>query len=63
MSDAIAVSAGDTEVALGNVPRFARASTDRFFLCIEATDPKFERYATARFLEGLHPVGVTEVAP
>ena len=46
-----------------NVPAFARASTDRFFLCIEAADPRFERDATLRFLEGLHPVGVSEVAP
>ncbi len=46
-----------------NVPEFARASTDRFFLCIEATDPKFDREETRRFLEGLHPVGVSEVAP
>ncbi|MBI2186792.1 MAG: DUF3341 domain-containing protein [Acidobacteria bacterium] len=46
-----------------NVSAFDRASCDRFFLCIEARDPKFERYATAKFLEGLHPVGVTEVAP
>jgi hypothetical protein len=46
-----------------NVPAFARASTDRFFLCIEATDRKFDRTATRRFLEGLHPVGVSEVAP
>src|SRR5215211_1338181 len=46
-----------------NVPAFARASTDRFFLCIEVTDPKFNREATWRFLEGLHPVGVSEVAP
>jgi hypothetical protein len=42
---------------------FARASTDRFFLVIETTDPRFERYATWKFLEGLHPVGVSEVAP
>ena len=46
-----------------NVEAFARASTDRFFLVIEATDPRFERDATWRFLENLHPVGVSEVAP
>lgn len=46
-----------------NVPAFARASRDRFFLCIEATDPRFDRQATARFLESLHPVGVSEVVP
>jgi hypothetical protein len=46
-----------------NVPAFARASTDRFFLCIEATDPRVELDATRRFLQGLHPVGVSEVAP
>lgn len=46
-----------------NVPAFARASTDRFFLCIEATDPRFDRAATGAFLEGLHPLGVSEVEP
>ncbi len=46
-----------------NVPAFARASRDRFFLCIEAADPRFDRHATQTFLEGLHPVGVSEVAP
>jgi Protein of unknown function (DUF3341) len=46
-----------------NVPAFTRASTDRFFLCIEAADPRFDRTATRKFLEGFHPVGVSEVAP
>jgi hypothetical protein len=44
-----------------NVNRFLRASNDRFFICIEATDPKFQLADTARFLEGLHPQHVTEV--
>ena len=46
-----------------NVPEFARASTDRFFLCIESADPRFDRAGTEAFLKGLHPLGVTEVAP
>jgi hypothetical protein len=46
-----------------NVPAFARASTDRFFLCIESTDRQFDRVTTRRFLESLHPVGVSDVEP
>jgi hypothetical protein len=46
-----------------NVPAFARASVDRFFLLIESTDPRFDRHATQQFLEAQHPVGVSEVAP
>ena len=46
-----------------NVPAFDRASRDRFFLCIEATDPRFDAQATRAFLESLHPVGVSDVAP
>ncbi len=40
-----------------NVPQFARSSQDRFFLCIEATDPQFDRRATAEFLATLQPQG------
>ncbi len=45
-----------------NVPEFARASCDRFFLCIEATDPQFDPDATRKFLEELHPDEVMDVA-
>jgi hypothetical protein len=45
-----------------NAPRFALASRNRFFLCIEARDPKFDREATQRFLDSLDPRGVSEVA-
>lgn len=44
-----------------NVPRFALASEDRFFLCIEATDPQFEPEQTRRFLEECHADQVSEV--
>ena len=40
-----------------NVARFARASQDRFFLCIEALDPHFDLERTRQFLAGLQPVG------
>jgi len=45
-----------------NVPAFDRASRDRFFLCIESGDPRFDRHSTESFLRELHPVGVSEVA-
>lgn len=48
---------------LFNVPRFAQASRDRFFLCIEARDPRFDQEKTRRFLETQQPRKIFEVPP
>ncbi len=44
-----------------NVPGFENASIDRFFICIESHDPKFDLEKTEKFLEGLSPVKVSRV--
>jgi hypothetical protein len=45
-----------------NVARFALASRDRFFLCIESRDKKFHPEHTREFLESLGAREVTTVA-
>jgi len=44
-----------------NAKRFERASSDGFFLCIEAADGQFDGAKTCTFLEAQKPVEVSEV--
>ena len=44
-----------------NAPNFALASRDRFFLCIEAKDPKFDHDKVWAFLSKLGPRVVMDV--
>jgi ActD protein len=44
-----------------NAPGFERASRDRFFLCIQADDARFDVVGTREFLSGLAAREVTDV--
>lgn len=44
-----------------NMPGFEKATTDRYFLCIEAADPKYDRQQTLSFMQGLGAERVAEV--
>jgi hypothetical protein len=44
-----------------NAPRFALATRDRFFLVIEADDPKFDHDEVERFMQSLSPKEVVDV--
>lgn len=44
-----------------NVPSFARASQDRFFLCVKSDDPKYDEAETRAFLESLGAIEVSNV--
>ncbi|MBV9392517.1 MAG: DUF3341 domain-containing protein [Verrucomicrobia bacterium] len=43
------------------VPGFERASVDRFFLSIEASDPLFDAILVNEFLAGMEPIRVVEI--
>lgn len=47
--------------AIFNAKNFERASTDGFFLCVEADDSKYDGEKTRTFLEGLGALAVSEV--
>lgn len=40
---------------------FERASQDRFFLCVESSDPKFDNEGTEKFLNSLGAMNVSSV--
>ncbi len=44
-----------------NVPRFALASKDRFFLIVFSSDKKYDPAGTRAFLESLQPRSISEV--
>jgi hypothetical protein len=44
-----------------DAPDFEKATSSRFFLCIEARDPKFDREGTRQFMETLGADKVAEV--
>jgi Protein of unknown function (DUF3341) len=47
---------------LFNAPNFRNGATsDKFFLCLEATDPKFSVVDTRAYLDGFAPISVVEV--
>jgi hypothetical protein len=44
-----------------NAPRFSLASSDKFFLVIEAVDPRYDGDRTSRFLHEVGARGVYDV--
>lgn len=47
--------------ALDQVKRFARVTDDKFFLLIQAADPKFDEKDTRELIDATHPVAVEDV--
>jgi len=44
-----------------HVDKFSAVTRDRFFLCVEAIDPKFDLVGTQQFMERLKPLSISEV--
>jgi hypothetical protein len=44
-----------------NVPEFVKCSNNGFFLCVESTDPQFDKSKVKAFLQSLGAQGVYEV--
>jgi hypothetical protein len=44
-----------------NVDKFSAVTRDKFFLCVEATDPKFDLVGTQQFMQSLKPLSISEV--
>lgn len=44
-----------------NVDRFSNVTRNKFFLCVEATDPKFDLAGTQQFMQRLKPLSISEV--
>jgi hypothetical protein len=44
-----------------NTPRFSLATSDKFFLVVEADDPKFDAHQTSRLLHDIGAKGVYDV--
>jgi hypothetical protein len=46
---------------LFNVDRFSMVTRDKFFLCVEAADSRFDMIRTQQFMESLNPRSISEV--
>ena len=46
---------------LFHVEQFSKVTRNRFFLCVESTDPKFDLAGTQQFMERLKPLSISEV--
>jgi Protein of unknown function (DUF3341) len=44
-----------------NVDKFSAVTRDKFFLCVEAADPKFDLVGTQQFMQRLKPLSISEV--